>query len=232
MDNFKNILENLKERYLGTNWNWLVNKGKSKAGDITKVTDVQFKNGMYFLIFNNGAKINVDVIKDFIVPTKKEPTVVDSKSNKGKIEVPDHLKPDSADKKQEDESISSVVDQSDFNKESTPGNSSASDIFDMFDTVERDLNIKIKMKLPEIKLLKLMFKNSTDSVEFLNKLSSYVLSYIKEDNIQEALLKLLVGSVPVVKSDKKPTTKTTTTANKKTRSSSTTKKTTEDAKKE
>ena len=43
MNDFKNILDNLKERYLGTNWNWLVNKGKSKAGDVTKVEDVEFK---------------------------------------------------------------------------------------------------------------------------------------------------------------------------------------------
>ena len=75
--------------------------------------------------------------------------------------------------------------------------------FEMFDSDEIDLMLKLRIKMPDKKLLKMMYNSATDKNAFLEQLSNYVNSMINNTVVNESLKQML---------DPKSTTKVSTTS--------------------
>jgi hypothetical protein len=65
------------------------------------------------------------------------------------------------------------------------------DLFGMFSLEETQLNISIKVQLPNKTLLKAMYQNSQNQSDFVNKLSSHINNSVTADSIKESLWKML-----------------------------------------
>jgi hypothetical protein len=65
-------------------------------------------------------------------------------------------------------------------------------MFSMFNADETNLNISVKVKLPNKKLLKLMYENADNKDKFLKDLSEHVYSKINKSIIGESLRTNLV----------------------------------------
>lgn len=65
------------------------------------------------------------------------------------------------------------------------------DLFGMFALEETQLNISVKVKLPNKTLLKAMYQNSQNQSDFIDKLSSHINNSVTADSIKESLWKML-----------------------------------------
>jgi len=75
-----------------------------------------------------------------------------------------------------------------------PEKQNSSTMFSMFNTEETRLNVSLNIKLPNKKLLKMMYENADDKEIFLSDLSQYVYSEINKDIVKSSLKKTLVPS--------------------------------------
>lgn len=76
--------------------------------------------------------------------------------------------------------------------------------FEMFDSDEIDLSLKLKVKMPDKKLLKLMYNNAADKEVFLDQLSNYVTSMINNTVVSESL-RLMLDPKSTTSKSVKPT---------------------------
>ena len=70
-------------------------------------------------------------------------------------------------------------------------NSDPGDLFGMFSLEETDLTLSVSVKLPAKNLLKMMYSNSQDQDQFLNRLASYINNSVTPDSIKDSLKKSL-----------------------------------------
>jgi hypothetical protein len=73
-----------------------------------------------------------------------------------------------------------------------PKEEDTSNMFSMFNAEETNLNVNVNIKLPNKKLLKMMYENADDKEKFLLDLSKYVYSKINNNIVRESLEKTLV----------------------------------------
>jgi hypothetical protein len=83
--------------------------------------------------------------------------------------------------------------------------------FEMFNSDETDLSLKLKIKLPDKKLLKLMYNNAENKEEFTTHLSNYVHSMINNKVVKESLESMLSTKTSTTKRDKKTSSEITVT---------------------
>jgi hypothetical protein len=210
------IQQQLYEKYLGTNWKTQKSLGKVGTNTPMQVVNVVNKNHKNYLLFDNGEQLNVDFINEFLIPAEQAMGIGGDPSGENKVmpSIDNYEYPKSRNQFNQEKGITPDLQPGKKGPSITaPGITTTppknkkqekkpDDIFKMFDLVERDLNLKLKIKLPEKSLLKMMFKNATDSAEFLDSLSKYVLNNINEDAINDSLIKELGGNqIPT----KKPT---------------------------
>jgi hypothetical protein len=72
--------------------------------------------------------------------------------------------------------------------------------FEMFNSDETDITIKLSIKLPDKKLLKMMYNNAEDKDEFISHLSDYVGNHINNNTVKDSLIGMLA---PVKKTAKR-----------------------------
>lgn len=63
--------------------------------------------------------------------------------------------------------------------------------FKMFNSDEVDLNLKVKIKMPNKKLLKMMYDSAEDKQVFIDQLSNYVASMINNTVVGDSISKML-----------------------------------------
>jgi hypothetical protein len=69
--------------------------------------------------------------------------------------------------------------------------SDPADLFGMFSLEQTDLPLSVSIKLPARNLLKMMYSNSQNKEEFLNKLAVYINSNVTTDSIKSSMKKSL-----------------------------------------
>jgi hypothetical protein len=81
----------------------------------------------------------------------------------------------------------------------------AANMFDMFNSEEVQISLNLSVKLPDKKLLRMMYASSEDKSKFLSQLSDYLLREINKTVVEEAITSI-VAPAPIVKKQKpKPT---------------------------
>ena len=73
----------------------------------------------------------------------------------------------------------------------------------MFNSDETDFLFKLKIKLPDRKLLKMMYNNAEDKKVFLSQLSEYVHETLTLNTIEDSLKSMLEPKQKVQKTSRK-----------------------------
>jgi hypothetical protein len=68
-----------------------------------------------------------------------------------------------------------------------------SNMFDMFGSEETTVSIALSVKLPDKKLLKLMYQNAENKDKFLDELSDYMQRMINKQVIKDSVLSIVDG---------------------------------------
>ena len=208
-------LISLKENFTGQKFQWIKTNDVSLRGKIVKCKDVEPRGNMFMIYFNDGSKIeerllnrNLMLISEGMSPLSKEeinsingPVIPSSPSskNEGPIKMPDDLKqfqtPNVPPTSPETGTLSKQAKPKEKNVQTT-------NMFSMFNAEETLLNIQVNLKLPNKKLLKMMYENADNKETFLSDLSQYVYSKINNNVVKDSLKKTIKPSVKITRKTK------------------------------
>lgn len=76
---------------------------------------------------------------------------------------------------------------------------SATNMFEMFNSEERSIDLQIAINLPEQDFLKMMYSNAKDKDKFLSELSDYVFRAINKTVVQSSISTMVVPPKPTQK---------------------------------
>lgn len=193
-------LINYKQNFTGVKFQWIKPDDPARLGKVVTCRDVYPKGNSIVAKFDDGSECfaeqitkNLLMIQGDMPPLSKEevasiysprrssPNNIATEPSQAPVQGP-ALSP----KREEPAKV--------VEKEVNP--------FTMFSSEENDLAIKLKINLPDKKLLKMMYNSAEDKKKFLEQLSSFVLSMINNKVVTESMLGFL---------DPKPVSKKTTT---------------------
>lgn len=174
-------LAQTRDFIMGKDYQWVNTPDDTKISTVTKVVDVFSRGGLMAVKLDDGMVVSLDELNTRLMAIMdgQEPL---SKAECMSIRGPilDPVNPVS-EKKIESTQVQTTVQQ--------PAKSSG--IFEMFATEESLLNLNLRVNLPSLNLLKMMYKSSQNKTEFLTELANHINNQITADHIKDALLKKL-----------------------------------------
>jgi hypothetical protein len=195
-------LMSIKDSFQGNDFQWVKTKDRTKLGKIVRVTDVFPGNrGSFIAQLSDGTKIPTDQLTSslMMVMADQQPmsmteilSINEIPSLDGQIQVSPEIPPDfaqeilSSAKSLPTKPVNQTTSAQPQSRETDPG-----DLFGMFSLEETDLTLSVSIKLPARNLLKMMYTNSQNKEEFLNKLAIYINNNVTIDAIKSSMRKTL-----------------------------------------
>lgn len=197
-------LINYKQNFTGVKFQWIKPDDPSKLGKVVTCKDVFPKGNSIVAKFDDGSECFADQItKNLLMIQGDMPPL--SKEEVQSIYSPRRSSPNNI--ATEPSSPPSPAPTAPFKaKEPTKVVEKEANAFTMFSSEETDLSIKLKINLPDKKLLKMMYNSAEDKKKFLEQLSSFVLSMINNKVVTDSIS----GMLDPKQISKKTTNKKTT----------------------
>ncbi|CAB4175624.1 hypothetical protein UFOVP1247_249 [uncultured Caudovirales phage] len=81
----------------------------------------------------------------------------------------------------------------------TPQAPPSVNMFEMFNSEERQINLLLSINLPDQDFLRMMYANAKDKNKFLGELSDYVFNVINKTVVQDSISSMVVPPAPIIK---------------------------------
>lgn len=189
----------LKNSFQNQKFQLVKGKPSPRLGKIFEVMDVSQSRSGFYAELNDGTKLSIDSLNsDYMMlmdeqkpltPIEIQSINIDSYPVSNTVNPPE-ISPELAalppDLKQE--IVKPAASTAQPVQTTAPA---TTDLFGMFSLEETQLNISIKVNLPNKTLLKAMYQNSQNQSDFINKLSSHINNSVTADSIKESLWKML-----------------------------------------
>lgn len=205
------LLQRYKQQYFGRTYQWTRPINNETVGEMVRVVDVKMRGDMVLLVFNAGTPVNVNLVDSYMRLVEggdqaPPPGLTGDLSGAGgPLQIPPELQEFTSDKQKI--SFSAPVQQP--QQQQAPPPPKKNEIFALFQSEEKDINLPIRIKMPDMALVKMMYSNAADKDKFLGELAEYVISNINVD-ITKAAIRHLMGdreeSLPAVIEEKKSET--------------------------
>jgi len=188
----------IKNTFQGNKLQWIKTQDRSKMGKIVSVVEIEPGNrGKYIAQLSDGSRIDTDRLSsDLMMLMDDQPALsmaeiqsinyIPSLSDSNDIApgIPDEFKNDLINAAKEKPPVLAT----------TPApipttQVDAGDLFGMFALEDTELALTISIKLPSKNLLKMMYTNSQDKEQFLNRLSMYINNSVTTNSIKDSLVK-------------------------------------------
>jgi len=188
----------IKNTFQGNKLQWIKTQDRSKMGKIVSVVEIEPGNrGKYIAQLSDGSRIDTDRLSsDLMMLMDDQPALsmaeiqsinyIPSLSDSNGIApgIPDEFKNDLINAAKEKPPVQAT----------TPAPIpttlvDAGDLFGMFALEDTELALTISIKLPSKNLLKMMYTNSQDKEQFLNRLSMYINNSVTTNSIKDSLVK-------------------------------------------
>ncbi len=194
-------LMSVKDSFQGNKFQWVKTSDRSKLGQIVRVTDVFAGNrGRFIATLSDGSQIPADQLTNNLMMLMDDQpamsiaeimSINSVPSLNDPIQVSPDLPPEIA-----SEIAAALPTQQPTPRPqiraSEPGQSAdPGDLFGMFSLEETDLTLSVSIKLPAKNLLKMMYVNSQNKDEFLNRLAAYINNNVTADSIKESMRRSL-----------------------------------------
>jgi hypothetical protein len=174
-------LAQTRDFIMGKDYQWVNTPDDTKISTVTRVVDVFSRGGLMAVKLADGMVVSLDDLNTRLMAIMdgQEPlTKAECMSIRGPIIDP--VKPDTT------QAATPVPAQV-----VVQPNPKSAGIFEMFATEESLLNLNLRVNLPSLNLLKMMYKSSQNKSEFLTELATHINIQITADHIKDALLKKL-----------------------------------------
>jgi hypothetical protein len=167
---------------MGKDYQWVNTPDNTKMSTITKVVDVFSRGGLMAVKLADGSSISLEELNTklmAIMDGQEALTRAECMSIRGPVIDPNITNAEALPK------VSQPV------QAEVQATLKSAGIFEMFATEESLLNLNLRVNLPSLNLLKMMYKNSQNKSEFLTELANHINNQITADHIKDALLKKL-----------------------------------------
>ncbi len=183
----ENTLISLMENFSGARFQWIKTNRPELLGKIVTCRNIEPRGNRFFALFDDGSSIDTDQLNNSLLMLHgdMEPlsrAEVESISGMNKPKHTPQVKPQVA------------VNQADSTSQPQHNITQQPSInmFEMFNSEERQIDLKISISLPDQDLLKMMYSNAKDKDKFLSELSDYVFKVINKTVVQSSVSALVV----------------------------------------
>lgn len=209
-----------KQNFTGQKFQWIKTNRPELLGKIVRCRDVQPIGNSALAVFEDGSKIDVRqlnndlmmIVGDMQPLSREEVESISGRSvapppaappagptGSGPIEIPDELKDYQTTNQTKEPKPAPKAQVKSDNSEPVKNP------FEMFNSDYNELVLKMNVKIPDKKLLKMMYSNAENKEEFLNQLASYIYSMINNSTVVESLESIFVTSSKTKSSSKSKT---------------------------
>jgi len=196
-----------KQNFTGQKFQWIKTNKLELIGKVVTCRNIQPNGGSAIVVFDDGSSIDVKRLNNDLLMIMGDMQPL-SKEEVTSIYSP----PPPIDKKNTNQSsgasrVETAVQIDSSSNESINQNNSrpiASKVnpFEMFSSEYSEFSIKLNIKLPDKKLLKLMYNNAENKQEFLEQLADYISGSINNNIVLDSLCKMLEASTSTPNRDK------------------------------
>lgn len=190
----------LKKEYFGKMYSWIRPINGEDVNEPVRVTDVKYKEDekKFMLIFNSGTPVSINetglYLKPYAGPDIAPPGQLSemgiSQTGASPIQIPDELK--EFETKRQPEQAQFPMEQPAQKQIKQPVIAQQkSGMFDMFNATEKVMEFPIKVKMPDISLVKMMYGNAADKDAFLRDFAQYLMQGITPEAVADAASHLL-----------------------------------------
>jgi hypothetical protein len=193
-------LISLKENFTGQKFQWIKTTRPELLGKVVKCRDVEpLPNGIFMVVFDDGSKIDSNRLNSdlLMIHGDMQPLSKDEVELIYSSKRPSQPPPSAAPQSMAQPRATINVTPASPAKES-----SGTNMFEMFNSDETQISINVKVKLPDRKLLKMMYTSAENKEKFLDELSEYLGSKINKQVIKESMEGILNPSP--IKKEAKP----------------------------
>ena len=184
----------IKNTFQGNKLQWIKTQDRSKMGKIVTVAEIEPGNrGKYIAQLSDGSRIDTDRLSsDLMMLMDDQPALsmaeiqsinyIPSLSDANGIApgIPDEFKNDLINAAKDKPPVPAPIPTTLVD---------AGDLFGMFALEDTELALTVSIKLPSKNLLKMMYTNSQDKEQFLNRLSMYINNSVTTNSIKDSLVK-------------------------------------------
>ena len=186
-------LVSIKNSFQGNNFQWVKTSDRTKLGQVVRVNDVIPSGRSFVAQLSDGTRIPTDQLTSNLM------MLMDDQPALSMTEIMSiNYVPPTSDEMElapglPDEFKTDIVRPAQVRADQPikPVQSDPADLFGMFSLEQTDLPISVSIKLPARNLLKMMYSNSQNKEEFLNKLAVYINSNVTTDSIKSSMKKAL-----------------------------------------
>jgi hypothetical protein len=196
----ENKLISLMENFTGQKFQWIKTDRPELLGKVVKCRTIEPRGDRFLVLFDDGSSIDSTKLNNnlFMIHGDMQPlskAEVESISGPKKPVQPVHQVPQTP--HQAAPQVRDVPSQVEHRPAEivTP----QSNMFDMFNSEESNISIALSVKLPDKKLLKLMYQNAENKDKFLDELSDYMYRMINKQVIKDSVISIVDQSRPARK---------------------------------
>lgn len=191
-------LFSLKENFTGQKFQWVKTLDPNLLGKVVRCRDVDYLGNKYIVIFDDGSRIDSELLNRNLMMIHGDMQPL-SREEVASLNGP------MINKNQTQPQVNTQP-QSNFEQKTIhqpPLTQAKANMFTMFNSEESVINLKLNIKLPDKKLLKMMYNSSENKQEFMDQLAEYLGSRINKSIIVDSMRQLLDTPVQV-KQETKP----------------------------
>lgn len=184
-------LMSLMENFTGQKFQWVKTDKPEILGKIVKCRTIEPRGDRFVVLFDDGSSIDSAFLNKnlFMIHGDAEPLSREEVEAINGPTKPVEAKPAPPVPPQDRRIQEGVFPQAApvFSGSATP----VSNMFDMFGAEETNISIALSVKLPDKKLLKMMYQNAENKDKFLDELSDYMQRMINKQVIKDSVLSIV-----------------------------------------
>jgi len=197
-------LISLKENFTGQKFQWIKTDRPELLGKVVKCRDVNpMSDGRFIIVFDDGSKIDSTRLNSDLLMIHGDMQPL----SKGEVEAIYKPKLNHAIPPKPTSAAPQAEPAQPTSRATPPPTIQPvpmkTNMFAMFNSEESQLNLTVNVKIPDRKLLKLMYSNAEDKTKFLSELAEHLHTMINKQVVQEAVQMILAPAAP--KKETKPT---------------------------
>jgi hypothetical protein len=187
----ENKLISLMENFSGAKFQWIKTNRPELLGKLVTCRNIEPRGDRFFALFDDGSSVDTAQLNTslLMIHGDMQPlSKAEVESIAGPRRPTQPVKPISTGPI----GTGPAPVGTNHQHQPQPQQVEATNMFEMFNSEERAIDLEIKINLPEQDFLKMMYSNAKDKEKFLSELSDYVFRAINKTVVQSAISSMVV----------------------------------------
>lgn len=202
----ENKLISLMENFKGQKFQWVKTQRIEQLGKVVTCRMIEPRGDRFFAIFDDGSSIDSSQLNTSLMMihgdmeplSKAEVEAISGIKRSTPTPAPSPKQPNVYPTGHQPEVVQPVTQPTAKVVQAPP----KPNMFEIFNSEPTQLNISLSVKLPEKKLLKMMYTSAENKEEFLAELAEYLHKMINKEVITKSMADLLAPATPKKESNK------------------------------